>query len=63
MDQSPAARDERGRIKPGHSGNLRGRPSVDPQAAALVKVIELATRRGQRVSLTIEPSHEPPRAA
>ena len=54
-------RDEGGRLRPGHSGNPRGRPPVDPQAAALVKVIELATRRGQRVSLTIEP--ELPRAA
>ena len=61
MNQPPAARDERGRIKPGHSGNLRGRLPVDPQAAALVKVIELARKRGQRISLTIEP--EPPRVA
>ena len=46
---------------PGNSGNPRGRPPVDEQAAALLKVIQLAARRGQRIHLTIEP--EPPRAA
>ena len=61
-ERSPV-RDEKGRLLPGNSGNPRSRPPVDPQAAALAKVIELAGKRGQRISLTIEPSREPPRAA
>ena len=56
-------RDQRGRLLPGHSGNPKGRPPVDETAAAVAKVVTLARRQGQRVTLILDPAPEPPRAA
>ena len=59
MPDPSQARDERGRLLPGHSGNPRGRKPLDPEVKALAELIAKARRTGGKVSV----SFEPPRAA
>ncbi len=59
-DAAPA-RDAKGRFKPGHSGNPRGRPRAEPRdilplgpqfAAALAEEVEVRERNGKKRTMT-----------